>query len=393
MVLHARLIAPVIVAALAAPAALRAQEPAVRPPNLVAVTFTPAPVLEFPNPTDSNSPAFWNGERFYIFNSWGGQPRRALGRSIDDAVDTNPGGPSSSYTNDGMAGRWLEAVIRDEESGRLYGWYHQEIEMDCPQGRRTWPQIGAAISEDDGESWDDVGVVLTPREGSVTCDTDHPVTNGGVGDFSVILDRNADPARHYLYFIFSSYGGDLEEQGISFARMPWTERDRPFDRFSGQSQVSKWDGSGWNAPGIGGRSEAIFHDSRQVSWTSAQNNGYWGPSVHWNSDLQKFVVLMDRSKGGNYETEGVYMTNTASLDDPRSWVEPRLIIADGQGWYPQVIGAPVYGGTDKMARAGTAQPTRYFNQGRSSFYITFAEVPVSTPPDAPRKQIQKTPTR
>ena len=180
------------------------------------------------------------------------------------------------------------------------GWYHQEIETDCPQGRRTWPQIGAAISEDDGESWNDVGVVLTPREGSVTCDTEHPVTNGGIGDFSVILDRDPDPARHYLYFIFSSYGGDLEEQGISFARMPWSERDRPFDRFSGQSQVSKWDGTGWGAPGIGGRSVAIFHDSRQVSWTTAQNNGYWGPSVHWNSDLQKFVVLMDRSKGGNY---------------------------------------------------------------------------------------------
>ena len=194
MVLNARSIALVVIAAVVAPASLGAQEPAVRPPNLVAVTFTPAPALEFPNPTDSNSPAFWDGERFYIFNSWGGQPRRARGRSIDDAVDTNPSGPSSSYTNDGMAGRWLEAVIRDEDAGRLYGWYHQEIETDCPQGRRTWPQIGAAISEDDGESWEDVGVVLTPSEGSVTCDTEHPVTNGGIGDFSVILDSDPDPA-------------------------------------------------------------------------------------------------------------------------------------------------------------------------------------------------------
>jgi len=87
------------------------------------------------------------------------------------------------------------------------------------------------------------------------------------------------------------------------------------------------------------------------------------------------------------------MTYTASLENPRSWVEPRLIIAEDQGWYPQVIGAPDYGGTDRTARAGTAQPTRYFNQGRSSSYITFADVPVSTPPDAPRKQIQKSPTR
>jgi hypothetical protein len=391
MALNSRSVALVFffITALAALAPVGAQEPAVRPPNLVTVTFTLAPALEFPNPTDSNSPAFWNGERFYIFNSWGGQPRRAEGRSVDDAADTNPDGPSSSYTNDGMAGRWLEAVIRDDDTGRLYGWYHQEIETACPQGRRTWPQIGAAISEDDGASWDDVGVVLTPRDGTVTCDTDHPVTNGGIGDFSVILDRDTDPARNYLYFLFSSYGGDLEEQGISFARMPWSERDHPFDRFSGQSQVSKWDGAAWEAPGIGGRSVAIFHDSRQVSWTSAQNNGYWGPSVHWNTDLQKFVVLMDRSKGGNYDTEGVYMTYTASLEDPRSWVKPKLIIADNQGWYPQVIGAPATGGTDKMAGAGAVRPTRYFNQGRSSLFITFALAPVSSPPDAPRQLIQR----
>jgi hypothetical protein len=348
-------------------------------PNMVAASFTAAPSLRFPNPTDSNSPAFWDGQDFYIFNSWGGQPRRAKGTSLDDAADTNPDGASSSYTNAGMAGRWLEAVIRDEDSGRLYGWYHEEIEMACPQGRRTWPQIGAAISADNGESWDDVGVILTPRDGSVTCDTDHPVTNGGVGDFSVIVDRNPDPANRYIYFIFSSYGGDLVEQGISFARMLWVDRDQPFDRSSGESLANKWDGRSWSAPGIGGRSIASFHDGDQVSWTSAQNNGYWGPSVHWNAGLQKYIVLMDRSKGGNYETQGVYMTYTTRLDDPRTWVQPKLIITNNQGWYPQVIGAPAVAGTDKTAGTGPILRTRYFNQAQSDFYIDFTEIPSPVP--------------
>jgi hypothetical protein len=227
----------------------------------------------------------------------------------------------------------------------------------------------------------------------VTCDTDHPVTNGGIGDFSVILDRNADPANHYVYFIFSSFGGDLEEQGISFARMLWVDRDQPFDRFSGQSQASKWDGSAWAAPGIGGRSVAIFHDSQQVSWTSAQNNGYWGPSVHWNVDLRKFIILMDRSKGGNYETQGVYMTYTTNLDEPRSWVAPKIIITDNQGWYPQVIGAPAVEGTDKTAGSGAERQTRYFNQGQSNFYITFTETPSISPPDVPRQLFNPSPRR
>ncbi len=354
-------------------------------PNLLTVTFTPAPALAFPNPTDSNSPAFWDDDAFYIFNSWGGQPRRARGTSIDNAADTNPGGSSSAYTNEGTAGRWLEAVVRDDETGRLYGWYHEEIETPCPQGKRTWPEIGAAISADDGETWDDVGLILTPRDGSVTCDTDHPVTNGGIGDFSVILDRSPDPASHYIYFIFSSYGGDLEEQGISFARMLWTDRDEPFDRSSGRSQALKWDGSAWNAAGIGGRSVAIFHDAQQVSWTSAQNNGYWGPSVHWNSDLQKYIVVMDRSQGGNYVTQGVYMTYTTDLTNPASWATPKSIITDSQGWYPQVIGAPAIDGTDKAAGAGTSLRTRYFNQGQSTLFVTF-NMPASPPPDTPAMQ-------
>lgn len=377
---------------LAAPAFMRAQTAAPEAPNRLGVTFTPAPSLRFPNATDSNSPAFWNGEHFYIFNSWGGQPRRAEGTSVGDAADTNPDGQSASYS-EAMAGRWLEAVIRDDETGRLYGWYHEEIETLCPQGRRAWPQIGAAISEDDGATWDDLGLILTPRDGSVTCDTDHPVTSGGIGDFSVILDRNADPANHYLYFVFSSFGGDLEEQGISFARMHWIDRDQPFDRFSGQSQASKWDGSAWAAPGIGGRSVAIFHDSQQVSWTSAQNNGYWGPSVHWNVDLHKFIILMDRSKGGNYETQGVYMTYTTNLDDPHSWVAPKLIITDNQGWYPQVIGAAAVEGTDRTSGSGAGRQTRYFNQGQSNFYVTFIETPSISPPDVPRQLLNPSPGR
>jgi hypothetical protein len=361
-----------VVLSLAATASGRAQDAAVTPPvNRLEVTWLPAPILRFPNPTDSNSPAIWDGKQFYLFNSFGGQPRRAVGTSVEDVVDTDPDGMSASYTNPGMAGRWLEAVIRDDTSGRLYGWYHQEIETSCPQGTRSWPQIGAAISDDDGHLWDDIGIILTPRDDTVTCDTEHPVTNGGIGDFSVILDHNADASTNYLYFLFSSYGGALDEQGISFARMLWIDRDQPLDRFSGESRAIKWDGASWSAPGIGGRSVAIFHDDQQVSWTSLQNNGYWGPSVHWNRDVQKFVVLMDRSKGGNYETQGVYMTYTATLDNPRSWAQPKLVITDGQGWYPQVIGAPVVEGTDKIAGSGNGERTRYFNQGQSTLFINF----------------------
>jgi len=341
------------------------------PVNTISATFVPASPLAFPSSTDSNSPAIWDGQDFYLFTSSGG-PRRAHGTWIGDVGDTNPGGPSASYTNDVGFGRWLEAVIRDDDTGELYGWYHEEIATFCPQGWRYWPQIGAAVSEDDGATWDDLGIVLSPRDGTITCDTEHPVTMGGIGDFSVIADNLTfnDP-NHAVYFVFSSYGGDLIEQGISFARMRWADRDRPLDQFSGESRVLKWDGQAWEAPGIGGRSIAVLHDAEQVTWTSRHNNGYWGPSVHWNIDLQKYIVLMNRSKGGNYDPDGIYMTSTDTLENPRLWALPKLIVdpSENQGWYPQVIGDAAIAGTDK--RAGLQ--ARYFNHGQSDSFIVFAD--------------------
>ncbi len=371
---------------LASVAGAQAQDeaPASRPPNMLEAAFSPAPLLLFPNPTDSNTPIVWIGDQLSVFSSIDGQTARAIGPTLEEATNPETDQPGMSYLEDIGSGRWMEAVIRDDETGRLYGWYHNEIPTECPQGIRLWPQIGATVSDDDGATWQDLGLVLTPREGTVTCETDHPMTNGGIGDFSVILDNNENPDDRYLYFLFSSYGGDLDEQGVSFARMRWMDREHPLDRFTGQSAAFKWDGQDWTAPGIGGRSVAIFHDSAQVDWNNTANNGFWGPSVHWNIDLQRFIVLMNRSRGGNYETSGIYMTYTTTLDNPASWAEPKVVIAAEQGWYPQVVGDPSVQGTDKLS----GRRARYFNQGRSRFYIDFFE----TPPDSPSTDIPATGT-
>jgi hypothetical protein len=340
------------------------------PRNRINVHFVPAPELRFPSRADSNSPAVWDGESFYIFNS-AGAPRRGRGTRLEDAQDVpDQTGQSSRFDNDIHSLRWLEAVIRDD-TGRFYAWYHNEIPVQCPQGIRFYPIIGAALSDNDGALWEDLGIILTPRPGSITCDTAHIYTSGGIGDFSVILDCNADRSGdHYLYFLFSSYGGELEEQGVSFARMLWIDRDRPLDRYSGQSKAVKWYRDGWIQPGIGGYSTGIFDDRQKVSWTRIDNNGYWGPSVHWNVDLKKFILLMSRSKGGNYESGGIFMSYTENMAEPRSWAQPKKII-EGEGlmWYPQVIGDTGIRGTDKLA----GWSARYFNFGTSDALIVFGD--------------------
>jgi hypothetical protein len=342
------------------------------PRNRIDARLVPASRYEFPNPTDCNSPSVWTGDDFYLFNSIGGQPRRSKGASLETAADMADivPGKNTIYLEDIHAGAWLESVIRDESSGRFYGWYHAEFSLFCPQGERFYPIIGAVSSDTNGATWHNLGFVLSAQE-LVTCTTEHPITAGGVGDFSVIVDHNAAPAEHYAYFFFSNYTGPVEEQGVSFARMLWIDRDRPNDPLTGQSRVNKWYRGSWTAKGLGGSGTPLPDDSRKVSWQSAANNGYWGPSVHWNVDLSTYVILMNRSKGGNYETEGIYLTYNSDLANPRNWAIPKKIIDRDQGWYPQVVGDTAIHGTDKVA----GRTSRYFNRGRSDWYLVLNMAP------------------
>jgi hypothetical protein len=89
---------------------------------------------------------------------------------------------------------------------------------------------------------------------------------------------------------------------------------------------------------------------------------------------------MSRSKGGDYETEGIYASFTEDLSDPGSWSVATRIL-EGGSWYPQVIGDPQSRGTDKLS----GRAARFFNGGESRWTIVFQSLGGS-PGDDPRPQ-------
>jgi hypothetical protein len=95
-------------------------------------------------------------------------------------------------------------------------------------------------------------------------------------------------------------------------------------------------------------------------------DAFWGPSIHWNTYLERYVMLLNRARDENYNNEGIYVSYARRLDDPRAWSAPRKIM-NGGGWYPQVAGLEA-GGTDKQA----GQRARFFLTGRSEHYIEFS---------------------
>jgi hypothetical protein len=328
---------------------------------------------EFVGDIDSNSPALWSLENgrsvFYVVTSWAGQSKLTAGRMLNRLMVVAPltwiePAPSN--------GAWMEAVVADE-GGTWYGYYHNEIVGEaCPESDKAVPRIGAARSTDRGRTWQDLGPILESSPGSVRCTTRNQYFLGGVGDFSVALDRD----NQYLYFLYTQYS-EPSDVGVAVARMNWAARDQP----GGELMV--WQAGAWLPPDRAPRSRdgdsadsgswlhraaTPVHAARS-SWDDAEEDVdvFWGPSVHWNTYLESWVMLLNRANSDEWGQEGIYVSFNDTLDRPDAWSAPARL-AQGGLWYPQVIGLEANRGTDKEA----GQTARLFAGGRSTYLIQFS---------------------
>jgi len=318
--------------------------------SLPTVQLREAPPIKFPGKTDCNSPAHWDGETFYLFNSVGA-PVRSSGPDLFHLGEPSP----SAYDNQVNGGRWIECTWKAED-GTLYGWYHNEPHGLCPGTTLTAPRIGAVRSKDNGASFEDLGIVLEARPDTLRCDAKNGYFAGGNGDFSIMVDKENE----FLYFFFGSYAGDVSEQGVCVARMRYADRDSPVGK------VRKWHEKNWEEPGIGGRLTPIFPAA--IEWAREDADAFWGPSIHWNTHLDLYVTLLNRTKDKpGWPQEGVYATFNDDLGDPSGWTPPKKIHDKGT-WYPQVIGTDAASQeTDKLA----GRVARFFMGGESRWEIVF----------------------
>jgi hypothetical protein len=306
-----------------------------------------------PGDTDCNSPAHWKGDTFFLFNS-AGHPWRSAG---PDLFNLSQSYLRCEYDNKVNGGRWIECTWKAKD-GRLYGWYHMEPGGLCPGTRLTAPKIGAVRSTNNGAAWQDLGIVLESRPNTLRCETTNYYFAGGNGDFSIMLDAK----EQFLYFFISTYAGDVSEQGVSLARLAWADRDQPVGK------VLKWHQGQWAEPGLGGRVTPIF--PAMIDWHRVDADAFWGPSIHWNTHLQQYVILLNRAKDRRWTQEGVYVTFNPDLANPTQWTPPKKILGDlgADRWYPQVIGPDKSKGeTDKLA----GRAARLFVRGLSRWEILF----------------------
>lgn len=325
------------------------------------VELRKADLIKFTGSVDCNSPGHWDGNTLYVFNS---APKvfRSSGAGL---LHLGPAA-ATRYTNEANGGRWIEATHKAKD-GKLYGWYHNEPHPVCPAKHDlTAPRIGAAVSADNGATWNDLGFVLEAPADSLFCETPNHYFAGGNGDFSVIVDNKSE----YVYFLISTYNKDVSEQGVAVARMLYADRDAPVGR------VWKWRNGKWDGAGIGGHVSPIF--PVKIDWNRKDADTFWGPSIHWNSFLSQYVVLLNRAIDKDWLQEGVYISFNADLGNPAKWSTPRKILDSkeikavpemGPGWYPQVMGIDgAKRETDKLA----GRVARLFVHGKSVWEIEFS---------------------
>jgi hypothetical protein len=307
------------------------------------LTLEPAPPHVMPGAIDSNSPAVrWNG-KLLLFNS-SDVPVRSEGTWAEDLGRTR----AVLFDKYKGAKRWIESAWIDED-GTIYAWYHHEPGPVCGDGILTEPAIGALVSTDGGRFFTDLGLVLSSGY-PTNCEARNGYFSGGHGDFSVILDRE----RQYFYFFFTNYGGPAEAHGVAVARMPFAHRANP------AGQVQKYFQGSWSELGLGGRVTPVFQALQP--WSSEYTDSFWGPSVHWNHALGRFVMLLNRSCcEAGWPQEGIYLAFAPDLSQPEWWSTPQRLMDGEPGWYPQLIGL---GEADTDSEVGESARLYVFGESR-----------------------------
>ena len=332
-----------------------------------------APYLSYPSSVvDGNSPGLWVDGRLKVYTSTG-ELLKMSGADLQSLyMDEPPIVDSAAHQP-----MWIESIWRDPEDGTVYGWYHNEPGGYCPGKGLTVPRIGAVVSHDDGDTFEDLGIVLSSGD-APNCNAQNGFFAGGHGDFSVVPDPNGE----YFYFVFDNYGGAAATQGVAIARLAFADRAHPV------GNLKKYFQGQWGQPGIGGRVTPIL--PVRVGWERSNTDAYWGPSVSWNTHIQKYIILLNHACcKPEWPQEGIYLSYSQNLGDPGSWTSPVKILTPrdigfAPGYYPQLVGtAP--GETDSL----TGQMNRIFVKGISRWEFVF---PSAALPEEPEPEPEEIPT-
>lgn len=206
--------------------------------------------------------------------------------------------------NDG--GSWFMGVHKLSD-GRLAGFFHAESHW--PVGIGAYKSLGVAYSSNNGHTWTDANKIL-----NVNYLKPSAAQWSGLGDGCVVYNEKRG---QFICYYSASADGDYR---ICMAASS--------DPAGAPETWKKWNGSNFTADGYNSISGVGGIDT-QI--TGLQSIAGANPSVHWNSYLQKWIMVYH-----GWE-QVVYMS---SSNDGLVWENPIALtdLSRERAWYPNLIG-------------------------------------------------------
>lgn len=186
--------------------------------------------------------------------------------------------PERTITERGFAGyRAFGSVVPGAQAGELYGFYHQEFWPSKEQSFPFTPEVGLAVSHDNGETWEPRGPILTGFDAKKV--PEDKVLGAGHPSAIVV---GTDVLVYYVDW------NNMVAPGVHVARAP-------LDRVENPDAWKKYDGKGFSAKAMGGRSVPVISPRHEDLYAAI-------PSVSFNTDLGKYMAWVETDRGFSVTT-------------------------------------------------------------------------------------------
>jgi hypothetical protein len=199
-------------------------------------------------------------------------------------------------------------VYQDPQSGTLLMFYHAEKWINGKPAR-FWSLLGMAKSTDAGESWIDLGEIITPN---IPFDmTPHEITGG---TFAIVGDY------FYVYFRDRLQGGGNINLAVARARIADVLAAAVSNSVTAWT---KYRNGSWSQPGLWGASSALEFGNPASNFMS----------VSYNSFAKKYLLVVVGISDKNWD---LYLTESA---DGINWSNRIQLESDpGESYAPTIIG-------------------------------------------------------
>jgi len=260
-----------------------------------------------------------SGARYTFIAAGSGYPIRTIGTLEDPqaegVVDLKIDQLQEAYSY--AAGG---PIYKDSHTGILLMIYHAERWIFPMNWLPFYGELGMARSSDGGETWIDLGPIITPH---APLESDYfqrrqETFDVGGGGYLIIGD--------YFYVYFSDLiksGEEYSVANLAVARAHVSEVVQAAREGRNSVRWTKYYNGSWTEPGIGGRSTPLAPDNQEVLWGD----------VSYNAHLGKYISL---SAGAPWPATDLYW---AESDDGLHWTNYcRMVVDSAHKYYVTMVG-------------------------------------------------------